>query len=153
MSSDAASSNAARLPDAPQDASQHAANIAAPGTADGPTALPPAGLAALADEIEVISRVYERLFDVERTDDWLILKLQEEMGELVQAFLAHTHRSRDRGKSAEEIAADFRGEIVDVLGQLLLVARRFDVDVEAELQRKWFRWRHLVEPQDREGIS
>lgn len=122
-------------------------------TSPRPTTFPPTGLAALADEIEVISRVYERRFDVKRTDDWMVLKLQEEMGELVQAYLAHTGRSRDRGRSGEEIAAGFRAEIADVLGQLLLVARRFDVDVEAEVQRKWFRWSHLVEPQDREGIG
>ncbi len=39
-----------------------------------------------------------------------------------------------------------------MLAQLLLVARRFDVDLEAELERKWFRWRHLVEPADEAGV-
>ncbi|WP_235915266.1 nucleoside triphosphate pyrophosphohydrolase family protein [Puerhibacterium puerhi] len=108
----------------------------------------PAGgtrLADLADELEVISRVYERRFDVERTDDWLVLKLSEEMGELVQAYLARSGRSR---RPADDADAAFRAEVADVLAQLLLVARRFGVDLDAELERKWFRWRHLVEPQD-----
>ncbi|MFI9487647.1 pyrophosphatase [Promicromonospora sp. NPDC052451] len=118
----------------------------------GVPGLPPAGLAALADEVEVISRVYERKFGVPRTDDWLVLKLQEEMGEFVQAYLARTGRSRDRGRSAEDIDADLRAEFADVFGQLLVIARRFDIDIEAELARKWFRWSDLVEPQDREGI-
>jgi NTP pyrophosphatase (non-canonical NTP hydrolase) len=121
-------------------------------THPAPASLPPVGLAALADEIEVISRVYERRFGVPRTDDWLLLKLQEEMGELVQAYLARSGQSRDRGRTADEIDADFRGEFADVFGQLLVIARRFDIDIEAELAHKWFRWNHLVEPQDREGI-
>jgi NTP pyrophosphatase (non-canonical NTP hydrolase) len=102
----------------------------------------------LGDELEIISRVYERRFGVARTDDWLVLKLHEEVGELTQAYLARSGRSRDRG----EVDAAFRAELADVLAQLLLVARRFDVDLEAELERKWFRWRYLVEPQDEAGV-
>ncbi len=106
----------------------------------------------LADEVEIISRAYGRLFGVERTDDWLVLKLHEEVGELTQAYLAASGRSRDRGADPDEVAAAFRSELADVLAQLLLVARRFDVDLETELERKWFRWRHLVEPQDEMGV-
>ncbi|MCA5892629.1 pyrophosphatase [Isoptericola sp. NEAU-Y5] len=109
-------------------------------------------LAALTDEVEVISRVYERRYGVERTDDWLVLKLHEEVGELTQAYLARSGRSRDRGEGEGAVDAAFRAELADVLAQLLLVARRFDVDLEAEIERKWFRWRHLVEPQDEAGV-
>lgn len=108
-------------------------------------------LATLTDEVEIISRVYERRFGVERTDDWLVLKLHEEVGELTQAYLAASGRSRERGTATDEQQA-FRAELADVLAQLLLVARRFDVDLEAEVERKWFRFRHLVEPQDTEGV-
>lgn len=106
----------------------------------------------LADELEIISRVYERRYGVERTDDWLVLKLHEEVGELTQAYLAASGRSRDRGSTGDGLDAAFRAELADVLAQLLLVARRFDVDLEAEVERKWFRWRHLVEPADEEGV-
>ncbi|CAM3516069.1 MazG nucleotide pyrophosphohydrolase domain-containing protein [Isoptericola cucumis] len=108
-------------------------------------------LAELTDEVEIISRVYERRFGVPRTDDWLVLKLHEEIGELTQAYLARSGRSRDRGDGATVDAA-FRAELADVLAQVLLVARRFDVDLEAEIERKWFRFRHLVEPQDEAGV-
>ncbi|WP_277208617.1 pyrophosphatase [Isoptericola croceus] len=113
---------------------------------------PNRSLAALADEVEIISRVYERLFGVPRSDDWLVLKLHEEIGELTQAYLARSGRSRDRGEAAETVDLGFRAELADVLAQLLLVARRFDVDLEGELERKWFRWRHLVEPADEAGV-
>ncbi|MFJ3403541.1 pyrophosphatase [Promicromonospora sp. NPDC090134] len=109
-------------------------------------------LKQLSDEVEIISRVYARVHGLERTDDWLVLKLQEEIGELTQAFLTLSGRSRDRGLSEDEIRDAFRGEVADALAQLLLVARRFDVDLPEELERKWFRWRHLVRPEDTAGI-
>ncbi|MEV0892169.1 pyrophosphatase [Promicromonospora sp. MEB111] len=109
-------------------------------------------LKQLSDEVEIISRVYARVHGLERTDDWLVLKLQEEIGELTQAFLTLSGRSRDRGLSDDEIRDAFRGEVADALAQLLLVARRFDVDLPEELERKWFRWRHLVRPEDTAGI-
>lgn len=109
-------------------------------------------LTKLSDEIEVISRVYARVHGVERTDDWLVLKLHEEVGELTQAYLNRTGRSRDRGRSGEELDEDLRGEVADVLAQVLLVARHLGVDVDAELERKWFRWRHLVTPEDEVGV-
>lgn len=106
----------------------------------------------LSDDVEIISRVYARVHGVDRTDDWLVLKLHEEVGELTQAFLNLSGRSRDRGLSEEEARDAFRGEVADALAQLLLVARRFDVDLTDELERKWFRWRHLVRPEDTAGI-
>ena len=109
-------------------------------------------LTELGDEVEIISRVYERRFGVPRTDDWLVLKLHEEVGELTQAYLARSGRSGDRGAGAEAVDAAFRAELADVLAQVLLVARRFDVDLEAEIDRKWVRWRHLVEPADEAGV-
>ena len=106
-------------------------------------------LRELSEELEVISRVYARRHGVERTDDWLVLKLHEEVGELTQAYLERSGRSRSRGASPDDVDAAFRAELADVLAQLLLVARRFDVDLDAEVERKWFRWRHLIEPEDR----
>ncbi|ROS31469.1 MazG nucleotide pyrophosphohydrolase domain-containing protein [Cellulomonas sp. PhB150] len=101
-------------------------------------------LAAAQAEVETISRVYARLHAIERTDDWLVLKLGEEMGELTQAYLAHTGRSRrepDDGALAAEMA--------DVLAHLMLVAQRFDVDLAAALEAKWFRYRDLITDEDR----
>jgi NTP pyrophosphatase (non-canonical NTP hydrolase) len=109
-------------------------------------------LKKLSDDVEIISRVYARVHGIERTDDWLVLKLHEEVGELTQAFLNLSGRSRDRGQSDVETRDAFRGEVADALAQLLLVARRFDVDLTEELERKWFRWQHLVQPEDTEGI-
>jgi hypothetical protein len=37
----------------------------------------------------------------------------------------------------EELEADFRAEMADVLCQLLLMANHHGVDIEAEVDRKW----------------
>lgn len=107
-------------------------------------------LAAAQREIETISRVYGRLFDVDRTDDWLVLKLHEEVGELTQAFLTRSGRTRDRGLRDGEADEAVRDELADVLAHVLLLAERFGVDLEEALEVKWFRYRHLVTDADRE---
>ena len=99
-------------------------------------------------EVETISRVYARLHGIERTDDWLVLKLGEEVGELTRAYLAWSGRSRQEA-SGEAFDDQLRDEVADVLAHLLLVAERVGVDVDDALERKWFRWRHLIEDQDR----
>ncbi|RHA44128.1 MazG-like family protein [Cellulomonas rhizosphaerae] len=106
-------------------------------------------IAAAQAELETISRAYGRLFDVDRTDDWLVLKLNEEVGELTQAFLTRSGRSRDRGRTAQENNDAVRDELADVLAHVLLLAERFGVDLEAALEGKWFRYRNLVTDADR----
>jgi NTP pyrophosphatase (non-canonical NTP hydrolase) len=103
-------------------------------------------LEAAQADVEAISRAYARLHGIERSDDWLVLKLGEEVGELTQAYLAASGRSRrpvDDGRDA------LRAELADVLAHLLLLAERFDVDLDAALEAKWGRWRHLVVEEDR----
>ncbi|MBW8762524.1 MAG: pyrophosphatase [Microbacterium sp.] len=95
----------------------------------------------LQDEIEAVSALYAERFGIERTDDWLMLKLGEEVGELTQAYLSQSGRSRDRGRAEVEREQDFRSELADVLAQVLLIAQRFDVDLVDEVDRKWLAWR------------
>ncbi|GEL94474.1 MazG-like family protein [Cellulomonas composti] len=102
-------------------------------------------------EIETISRAYGRLFDVERTDDWLVLKLNEEVGELTQAFLTRSGRTRHRGLTPEQSDEAVRDELADVLAHVLVLAERLGVDLDDALERKWFRYRHLVTDEDRAG--
>jgi NTP pyrophosphatase (non-canonical NTP hydrolase) len=39
--------------------------------------------------------------------------------------------------SPGELDREFRAELSDVLAQVLIMARHFDVDVQGELERKW----------------
>ncbi|HEY4458258.1 MAG TPA: hypothetical protein VGN81_28345 [Pseudonocardiaceae bacterium] len=94
----------------------------------------------LCDRVERVAQGYSRRFGVEQDDDWHILKLTEEVGELTQAYLMRVGKARDKGLSDAEIEANFAGEVADVIGQALLIARRFGVDVVPALERKWLVW-------------
>lgn len=94
-------------------------------------------LRRLADDIESISERYAGVLGIERDDAWYLLKLQEEVGELTQAFLMRAGQARTRGLTAEEIDSGFRAELADVLCHVLLMARHHGVDLEAEVGRKW----------------
>ena len=94
-------------------------------------------LEELSERLEKISVGYGERLGFERDPDWFLLKLQEEVGELTQAYLQHTGRARTKGFTAEQIRETFHQEFADVLCQLLLFAHQHDVDLPAEIERKW----------------
>lgn len=113
----------------------------------------PLTLSGLSGRVEAVSALYARKFGVERDPDWFMLKLAEEVGELTQAFLVATGRTRPRGDVSPAGAAAGDGtagpdgaaspladEVADVLAHLLLLARSQGVDVEAAVRRKWLVW-------------
>jgi NTP pyrophosphatase (non-canonical NTP hydrolase) len=61
--------------------------------------------------------------------------------ERTQAYLARAGQARDKERSTVELEEDFRSELADVLAQVLLIARRFDVDLPDEVARKWLVWK------------
>ena len=91
----------------------------------------------LSDRIEKLSARYGEHLGIERTGDWFLLKFQEEVGELTQAYLQHTGRGRTKGQTPEQIRDSFHQEFADVFCQLLLLARHFNIDVPHEIDRKW----------------
>jgi NTP pyrophosphatase (non-canonical NTP hydrolase) len=99
----------------------------------------PTELAALTEAVEAISRRYAANFGIARTGDWFVLKVQEELGELTQAYLALTGQSRRQG-APETLHAAFEDEVADLLCQLLLLARHHRVDLPTAIGRKWLRW-------------
>ena len=94
-------------------------------------------LRRLSDDLETVSQRYAETFGIRRDATWFLLKLQEEVGELTQAYLQVTGRARSKGRTADEIRDAFQLEFADVFCQLLLLARHFDVDVPTEIERKW----------------
>ena len=91
----------------------------------------------LSADVDIISRRYAEHYDIERDDAWFLLKLQEEVGELTQAFLMRNGQARTKGLTPAAIEDGFRAEMADVLCQLLLMARHHGVDIEHEVRRKW----------------
>jgi NTP pyrophosphatase (non-canonical NTP hydrolase) len=96
-------------------------------------------LKGLQDSVLQISDIYAREHGIDRdkaaSGDWALLKVQEELGELVAEHLRTTGRARgaaDHAKLGDEAA--------DVLGMLLIYCRAADIDIEAAMQRKWLHW-------------
>jgi NTP pyrophosphatase (non-canonical NTP hydrolase) len=92
-------------------------------------------LAEVSDGVGRVGDIYAGKYAIERDDDWFLLKLQEELGELAQAHLRLS--GRGRGEATEEQRAD---EAADVLCQLLLYFRHFGIDPEEAVRRKWLSW-------------
>jgi NTP pyrophosphatase (non-canonical NTP hydrolase) len=95
----------------------------------------------LSEEVEDISKNYSKKFNIERDSDWFVFKLQEEIGELTQAYLMLKGRARMKGKNVEEIREDFEGEVGDVLCHILLLAKHFKVDLDKVVEEKWIKWK------------
>ncbi|WP_411969678.1 pyrophosphatase [Rhizobium sp. 3T7] len=74
---------------------------------------------------------------IRRDADWFLLKLQEEIGELTQAWNRVSGRGRRKGRSDEQLARDLADETADVLGHIVLFAHRNDLDLAAAVKRKW----------------
>ena len=94
----------------------------------------------LTEEVEQVSQSYAEKFNIERDATWFILKLQEEVGELIQAYLMLSGKARTKGKMRAEMQADFNKEVADVFCQTLLLARFYDIDIEKEVEEKWLVW-------------
>ena len=94
-------------------------------------------LRELTAQVERVSRQYAAEFGIERSSDWQIMKLHEEVGELTQAHLMRQGQARSKGLSPAELDAKFAAEIADVLCHTLLIARHHRIDVQSEVERKW----------------
>ncbi|MGL1921156.1 MAG: pyrophosphatase [Hyphomicrobiales bacterium] len=94
-------------------------------------------LPQLAQKFEVASGKYCQANDIERSDDWVLMKLQEEVGELFQAWLMHTGRGRDKGQTPEELKEMLACETADVLGMILIFAATQGVDLNKYIEKKW----------------
>jgi len=97
-------------------------------------------LAQIQADSEAVSRLYASRCDIRRDDDWYLLKMQEETGEMVSAFLRLTGRGRLKGEDDAAIRRQFEDEMADCLAQILLIAERYGIDLEAAIDRKWFRY-------------
>ncbi|MFI5935044.1 pyrophosphatase [Actinoplanes sp. NPDC051494] len=94
-------------------------------------------LQKLTDDLELVSQRYAEVYGIRRDEAWFVLKLQEEVGELTQAFLMRTGQARPKGLTPAELRAGVGAEVADVLCQVLLLAKHLDVDLPAEVTKKW----------------
>lgn len=95
-------------------------------------------LGALAEQIGRVSDIYARNYAIDRSGDWHLLKLQEEMGELTQAYL--TASGRTRRPAGDAARQELAREMADTLGMLLLLARDEGIDLDQAVEDKWLSW-------------
>ncbi|WEX89553.1 pyrophosphatase [Sinorhizobium garamanticum] len=88
-------------------------------------------------KFEAASAAYAAEHGIERDPDWYILKLQEEVGELTQAWNKVSGRGRTRTMSPEELRQSLADETADLLGHVLLFAHHNELDLVAAIERKW----------------
>lgn len=109
-------------------------------------------IARTAVQINEISARYASIYGFERDTDWLLLKAQEELGELTQAWLAKSGRQRDKGRTPREIEEGFAHELADTIGVLMALAVHTGVDIERAIDEKWLVWdRRAVQRADELG--
>jgi NTP pyrophosphatase (non-canonical NTP hydrolase) len=96
-------------------------------------------LKTLIEKIERVSANYSKKFKIPRNKLWYLLKVQEEMGELTQAYLSMSGQGRHKNKTAEELKSDFEHEIADVLCHVLLLAQSEGVDLKKAIDEKWLK--------------
>ena len=116
-------------------------------TASADIAIP--NLEAFTDRLKAISDRYGRVYGVDRSGDWHLLKVQEEMGELTQTYLAKTARSR---RDPQQARAEMAHEMADVLCMLLLMARDEGIDLNTAIRDKWLKWEPVMAEEAPEGL-
>ena len=97
-------------------------------------------LTTLTEQLESISSGYAQKFEIERTPDWFLLKLTEELGELIQSYLKYIGQARTADVSQANLKQDLEDELADVLGMTLLVAHNHNIDLETAIARKWLQY-------------
>jgi NTP pyrophosphatase (non-canonical NTP hydrolase) len=90
--------------------------------------------------VEQVSRRYAAAYGIQRSEDWAVMKISEEVGEMVRMHLKRTGQARVSASEAATLRLEFENELADVLGQVLVLASVAGVDLSAALERKWLRW-------------
>ncbi len=94
----------------------------------------------ISEKLGQVSDVYAEKFGIRRDDDWFVLKIQEELGELSSVYLKLTQRARVGEATKNELDKNLRDEIADVVAMTLLFAKHRGIDVEQAIEDKWFRY-------------
>ena len=85
-----------------------------------------------------IGEIYGERFDVRIDEDFVLLKLYEEVGELAQAVLIHRKKCKpEKYVSHEESKQMIANELADIIGLTILNAGLLGVDLEKAIVDKW----------------
>jgi NTP pyrophosphatase (non-canonical NTP hydrolase) len=94
----------------------------------------------ISEQLGKVSDIYAEKFGIRRDDDWFVLKIQEELGELSSAYLKLTQRARVGEETQASLETNLKEEVADVIAMTLLFAKHKGIDVEQALKDKWFKY-------------
>jgi len=81
---------------------------------------------------------YGRKYNVKIDEDFALLKLYEEVGELAQAVLIHRKKSRPEKHVPTEVSKkELAEELADVVGMAIVNAHLLGIDLEEAIDKKW----------------
>ena len=81
---------------------------------------------------------YGKKYNVQIDEDFALLKLYEEVGELAQAVLIHRKKSRPEKHLPEAMSKkELAKELADIAGLVMVNAHLLDIDLEEAIDKKW----------------
>ena len=81
---------------------------------------------------------YLKKNNITHNDDYLVLKISEELGEFIQSYIIHKKKCRsEKCISCEESKKEMAKELADVVGLAFAISKDFDIDLEEALVKKW----------------
>ncbi|MBI2657024.1 hypothetical protein HYX03_04755 [Candidatus Woesearchaeota archaeon] len=81
---------------------------------------------------------YGKKYNIEIDEDFALLKLYEEAGELAQAILIHRKKCRHEKYVSEEISKkELAKELADVMGMVVVNAYLLGIDLMDAIDKKW----------------
>lgn len=93
----------------------------------------------LTRNLQSIANLYSKRFSIERSPDWYLIKIQEELGELSAAYLKLSGRARIQDEDNKQLQSNFEDEVADVIAMTILFAKSQGVDIENAIQKKWYK--------------
>lgn len=92
----------------------------------------------LEEKIIEIGRLYDKRHGVKVDENFALLKLQEEVGELAEAVLIYRNQCRAHKKiDSREAKKNLANELADVIGVTINIAHLFDIEMSEALNDKW----------------
>ena len=104
-------------------------------------------LNSLMEKCETVSSRYAHNNSIDRTQDWFLFKLQEELGELTKAYINAKGLGRKTDKSDAQLKTELAQELADVLGHVLLFAKHNQIDPDEAVNAKWLKYLGESNPQ------
>ncbi len=95
-------------------------------------------------DVVSIARIYEKKYSIKVDEEFILLKLMEEVGELAEAVLTLNGKSRPEKKiSKKEAKKKLAHELADVVGIVMVCGDVYGVDLEKAIKEKWLKWKKV----------